>query len=237
MSEWWTYSPSDFLLFSPRTYYRLFELYNADIWPLQIVALALGAAIPLLLRGCGRTGAQGAAAVLVLAWCWVGLAFHVDRYASINWAAPWFGAAFAAQAGLLAWTGVVRRAFAGPPAGVAARGLGWFLLLYALLFHPFLPMLLGRAWSQAEVFGVTPAPTVLATLGVVLLTRCRGRTLLPIPAAWCAVEGASLWAMNAVEAVLLPTLGMLALLLHGLQGRAPASPGDARTRSGSARPP
>jgi hypothetical protein len=27
MSEWWSYSLSDFLLFSPRTYYRLFDLY------------------------------------------------------------------------------------------------------------------------------------------------------------------------------------------------------------------
>ena len=35
MSEWWTYSLSDFLLFSPRTYYRLFELYNLAIWPTQ----------------------------------------------------------------------------------------------------------------------------------------------------------------------------------------------------------
>ena len=42
MSEWWTYHLSDFLLFSPRTYYRLFELYNAAIWPAQIVALGAG---------------------------------------------------------------------------------------------------------------------------------------------------------------------------------------------------
>ena len=26
MSEWWTYHLRDFLLFTPRTYYRLFEL-------------------------------------------------------------------------------------------------------------------------------------------------------------------------------------------------------------------
>ena len=39
MSEWWTYSLSSFLLFSARTYYRLFELYNAEVWPLQIVTL------------------------------------------------------------------------------------------------------------------------------------------------------------------------------------------------------
>ena len=31
MSEWWTYRLSDFLLYAPRTYFRLFELYN-DTW-------------------------------------------------------------------------------------------------------------------------------------------------------------------------------------------------------------
>ena len=35
MTEWWTYRPSDFLLFSPRTYHRLFELYNEWLWPAQ----------------------------------------------------------------------------------------------------------------------------------------------------------------------------------------------------------
>ena len=49
MSEWWTYTLSDFLLFSPRTYYRLFELYNAEIWPAQIVALTLGVVLVGLL--------------------------------------------------------------------------------------------------------------------------------------------------------------------------------------------
>ena len=42
MSEWWTYRLYDFLLFTPRTYYRLFELYNAAVWPAQIAAIALG---------------------------------------------------------------------------------------------------------------------------------------------------------------------------------------------------
>jgi hypothetical protein len=28
MSEWWTYRPEDFLLFSPRVYWRMFELQN-----------------------------------------------------------------------------------------------------------------------------------------------------------------------------------------------------------------
>ena len=37
MSEWWTYRPEDFLLFSPRVYWRMFELHNAALWPLQLL--------------------------------------------------------------------------------------------------------------------------------------------------------------------------------------------------------
>ena len=51
MPEWWTYSLTDFLLFSPDTYWRLFERYNEAIWPLQIGAAALGLALfALVLR-------------------------------------------------------------------------------------------------------------------------------------------------------------------------------------------
>ena len=45
MSEWWTYRLSNFLLFSPRTYDRLFELYNAAIWPAQAAAFLVGLVI------------------------------------------------------------------------------------------------------------------------------------------------------------------------------------------------
>src|SRR5215213_7179958 len=70
MSEWWTYSLSDFLLFSPRTYYRLFELYNLAIWPAQLLALALGVLILALLRP-GRVW-KGRVVATLLAACWLG---------------------------------------------------------------------------------------------------------------------------------------------------------------------
>ena len=53
MSEWWTYRPSDFLLFSPRTYHRLFELYNREIWPAQLASLGRGLAMLALLQRPG----------------------------------------------------------------------------------------------------------------------------------------------------------------------------------------
>ena len=59
MSEWWTYTLSDFLLFSPRTYYRLFELYNDEIWPAQIAGAGARRGDP---RAAGARRAAGAAA-------------------------------------------------------------------------------------------------------------------------------------------------------------------------------
>ena len=56
MPEWWTYALSDFLLFSPRTYYRLIERHNAAVWPAQIVTLGLGLGI------AGAAAPAGAAA-------------------------------------------------------------------------------------------------------------------------------------------------------------------------------
>ena len=71
MSEWWTYCLSDFLMFSPRTYHRLFELANADIWPLQIVAIAAGLAAcaiaPFAPTSIGTSAAALAAAAAVAA--------------------------------------------------------------------------------------------------------------------------------------------------------------------------
>src|SRR5712671_1335612 len=126
MSEWWTYSPGSLLLFSARTYYRLFALYNEAVWPLQIVALALGLAIVgLILRGptSAKLASRGRAVAAMLAACWlfVAWAYLLQRYDSINFAARYFAVGFALQAALLAWSGVVRDRLRFDLRGVAAR--------------------------------------------------------------------------------------------------------------------
>lgn len=48
-------------------------------------------------------------------------------------------------------------------AGLALTALG-------VPLYPLIGPLVGRDWSQAEVFGIHPDPTAVATLGVALLT-------------------------------------------------------------------
>ena len=221
MSEWWTYRLRDFLLFSPRTYHRLFEIYNAAIWPAQIVALALGVAVVLLLRR-GATGgrARAAAAVLAASWLFVAIAFHAKRYATINTAGIQIAVAFAVEAALLAGIGTVggRLEFERPH-DLASR-TGFAILLLALAVEPLAGPLLGRSLRAIELFGVAPDPTAVGTLGVLLLARVRRRWLLMVvPVAWCAVTGLTLFAMKAPDFWVAPLSAVVAVALASRQRR------------------
>ncbi len=221
MSDWWTYEMSDFLLFAPRTYYRLIELYNAGIWPLQLGALALGVALLALLDGKGRWHGRAIAAILAIGWAWVAFAFHLQRYATINWAATWFAAAFALEALLLFAVGVVggRLRFAAASGPVAHAGAA--LVLLGLFVQPALAPLAGRSLAQIEVFGVAPDPTTVVTLGVLLrASRPADLWLAPIPLLWCAVGGAFLSMMGSPEALLMLGAGAVGLFALVVRRRA-----------------
>jgi hypothetical protein len=220
MSEWWTYTPSDFLMFSQQTYYRLFELYNSAIWPLQILAIALGIAILTLLclRHGGARRAKFLMALLAACWLWVAWAYHIERFATIHWAARYFALGFAFEALLLIWLGVVRGPLSFDSAGTALRRAGLCLFLFALLIQPLIGPAIGRPWRQTEIFGIAPDPTVVATLGIVLMSG-HGRTLLlVIPLVWCVVSGATLWAMHARDALLMPLIAALVSVM-AIRGR------------------
>lgn len=198
MSEWWTYTVADFLMFSSRTWYRLIEQYNAAYWPLHQVMLLLGFGIVgAILR---QPAWQGRAIALLLAviWAWVAVAFLWLRFATISTAATWFAAAFLLQAFLLAWAGPLRNylAFSWKPG--LRQYVGMLLLALALLGYPLIAVLSGRGIAQAEVFGMMPDPTVLGTIGALLLAEGRWRRrLLALPLLWCVVSGATLWALHA----------------------------------------
>lgn len=213
MMEWWTYRPEDFLLFSPRVYWRLFELHNTAWWPLHLASLGCGIAILLLAMRQGRNHARAIALVLAMLWGFVGWSFLWSRYAGINWTATYIAPAFFIQALLLA-------TIAGPGRlAIAAHDrvgrLGLVLVAIGVIAYPLLPFLFGRPWTAVEVFGIAPDPTAIATLG--LLAAVQGRSalvLIPIPVLWLVSSGLTLHTMGDMQAWLpLSAAGMAAVLL------------------------
>ena len=103
------------------------------------------------------------------------------------------------------------RRVCGPPTlrggrGFAALGLlGWGLVL-----HPLAAPLFGRPLAQAEVAGIAPDPTAIATLGVGLLLPSGPMrlTVLAIAALWVGASALTLWLLGAPERVV-PVLALL----------------------------
>ncbi len=219
MSEWWSYSPSDFLLFSPETYYRLFELHNEAVWPVQIAALVLGFLVFGLLQRPGPWQGRVIATILAACWLWVAWAYLITRYATINWAARYFAAAFVLEAMLLiaVWVAGNKALLTTAP---AARRLAMALFVFALVIQPLIGPLMGRPWPQMEIFGITPNPTVVATLAILALSTHWSRWVLAvIPVLWCLLSGVTEWTMVAPDAWIMPLAMLIALVLFVLNNR------------------
>ncbi|MXW91742.1 MAG: hypothetical protein F4X42_08580 [Rhodospirillaceae bacterium] len=196
-----SWAPEDFLLFSPRAYWRLFALENAAVWPAQLLLLAAGLVlVACLLRGwrpSGRWTGPALGLALGAAWLWTGWQFVALRYGAINWAAPMLAWGFYAEGALLAALGMSgRAAFTGR--GTRARaGIG--LLAAALFAWPLLAPLDGRPWQEAEVFAIAPDPTAIATLALLALAP-RSRWTVPlavVPVLWLAISALTLFTMGA----------------------------------------
>ena len=198
------YSFTDFLMFSPASYFRLYELANTGLWPGQLLLLAIAVWLWSTMRRPRPRAVPVVALSLGVIWALVAGWFLYRQYAQINLAASWFALVFAVQALLLLgfslFGGKRGRVFDHRP--VRSWHPGPLLFAYALLLHPLVGLLAGRPWTGMELFGVAPDATALATLGV-LLTGYRTVTwpLLVIPIAWCVVSALTYLAMGLVYGI------------------------------------
>lgn len=200
MSEWWAYRPEDLLLFSPRVFWRMFELHNTAFWPLHLATLAAGLAIVLLALRRSHGQVLWVALILAALWAFVGWSFLWNRYAAINWAIAYAAPAFGLQAMLLAIGGAARGGLAFDRRDIAGW-LGLVIAVIGVVVYPLVPSLFGRPWTSAEVFGIEPDPTAIATLGVLLAASGRLVPLLfPIPLLWLLLSGLTLRTMGDPQA-------------------------------------
>lgn len=194
MPEWWSYGPRDFLMFAPRTYWRLVEIYNEGLWPWQFAVVAASVALAWHAARCGARAQRVACASLALGWLWVAWGFQWERFATIN-----LGARHLAMAGVLQAALLLVAALRAPdaPLAIVHRGThraGVSLALVAALAYPLATAAAGASWRRAELAGLMPEPTALLTLGLVLATRPRlWLWLMVLPLLTLLLGAAMLW--------------------------------------------
>ena len=177
--------------------------------------LAMMVVVPVL--GRNRLIALGLAAM----WGWTGIVYQWGYFAAINKAAPVFAALFVLQAALFLYFGVITegvkfRASRGPRAWV-----GWALIAYAAVLYPLIGFRLGHSFEEVPMFGITPCPVTIFTLGLLLLAAPMPRGLLAIPFLWSLVGGSAAFLLGVPQDWVLLLAGIVALWM-AFRPRAPA---------------
>ena len=202
MTGWSSYSLSDFLMFSPEAYFRLYEINNTTLWPLQIIVVLAALAICFLSLKKDPQSDRVISIILAMFWALIAWQFFYQLFAKINLAAPWYSIGFAIESVALLmifFTG--RNRFS---------KTGFLLFLYALLIQPLIGVLSGRDWPGMEIFGIAPDPTALGTLGLLMMrTGMAAKILTLIPLAWCVVSGLTYLAMELPHGLITPVIALL----------------------------
>ena len=202
------------LPFTVEQFLAVFASYNNAIWPAQFLVYGLGAvAFALIFRGGARSD-RTIAAILAVMWAVTAIGYHLTFFASINKAAYAFGALFLIEAAALAYAGVYRNrlnfGFAGDPAAWA----GVFFVVHSAVLYPLIGISTGHHYPELPMFGVTPCPVTIFTLGMLLLTVNQPfGYLLAIPLVWSLIGGSAAILLQIPQDWLLLASGAITALL------------------------
>ena len=193
MDEWLSYSLHDLLIFSPESYFRLFERSNQAFWPFQLPLIAVSLLMLYLVTTRSVRAGVFVSLILCVFWLLSGWWFIEQYYSEINTIAEWYLLLFIVEALLLLMYGlyVALRKTAHVPVKDSMLGLGLGIAAYALFIHPLLVWLSGREWRAVELIGIAPDATAIATAGFILAlggSRLR-HGLLVIPIVWMFISG------------------------------------------------
>jgi Family of unknown function (DUF6064) len=188
------------LPFTREQFLGIFADYNLAVWPAQVVAYVLGLIVVAALLRPSTSRHKLVAGVLAAMWVWTGVAYHGMFFARINPVALGFGALFVVQGALFVIAGIAGRRLVFGRAAGAGSFLGWVLVAYAALVYPLLGQMTGHPYPTQPMFGITPCPVTLFTLGVLLLTSAPvPRWLLIIPLAWSLVGGSAAFMLGVPQ--------------------------------------
>lgn len=208
------------LPFTSEQFLELFANYNTAIWPAQIGAYLLGAVAVALLFSRRQGTDRLIVAILAAMWLWTSLVYHALFFSAINNAAYLFAVLFILQSGALTYTGVYRNDIRFSLHPGWATWTGWLFIAYAAVLYPLIGLSTGHRYPQMPMFGVTPCPVTIFTLGLLLLTApLLSRWLLLIPFIWSLIGGSAAILLNVPQDWFLLVSGLIAVPLIAFRNR------------------
>ena len=207
------------LPFTREQFLAVFVGYNEAVWPVELLTAALGVATVVAVLRPFPSSNRLVWAVTALMWLWTGIAYHVVFFAPINKAAYGFGALFVIQALSVFYHGVWRDSMNLAFTLMPVKIVGAAYLAYALLVYPLVGLFLGQAAVELPIFGVTPCPVTIFTLGLFLLADRLPKSLLPIPVLWSLIGGSAAFLLDVRQDWPLLVSGVVAAALRLIDDR------------------
>ncbi len=190
---------------------RIFESYNLDIWPMQVVANILGLFVLIFVIRRTTHSNKIVSGILSFLWLWTGIVFFLLYFGPIYTPAYLFGVLFILQGVLfLANMFKAQISFGFKPDLYSIVGI--LFIAYGMIGYPLVGYFLGHVYPQSPPFGLTPCPTAAFTFGLLLLTDRK------VP--WLHLVIPLLWAIGGFIPVSIGILEDIGLILAGLLGTA-----------------
>ncbi len=200
------------LPFTPAEFFTVLRKYNIAVWPLPPVFILLAMVVVFLLVKNNRRASKLSSGLLAFLWVWMGIAYHLVFFTTINNAAWLFGGLFIAQGLLFLFAGIFTGRlvfhFSMDVYGIT----GILLVLFALFGYPAAGLYFGRIFPFSPTFGL-PCPTTIFSWGLLLLTKKCPVYVLLIPLAWSVVGFSASYLLGIKEDVSLLVAALLALIL------------------------
>ncbi len=194
-----SYRLDDLLLFSPEVYFSSIAFYNQSIWPLPLLAIAISLLFFWLTLKLDPKKSIATVLILTLGWAWCGAIYHLKFYQQINWMAIYYGWMFIAQSILMMlWllnVGLVKTEKESASHSETQivqnskwqRNIGKILIGLSVFVLPLIGLIDGPNIKASLLLGLSPAPTLLATFGLKLISEKTPWWLLIIPVSFSIV--------------------------------------------------
>lgn len=208
------------LPFTIEQFLGVFKTYNESIFPFQILFYLLAGIIVFLSIKNNAWSNKIINSILAFFWLWMGIAYHILFFSTINKAAWLFGVLFIIQGLLFFYYGVLKQRIRYKVRQDTPGLMGTILVIFALIVYPVLGYLFDHVYPSVPVFGV-PCPTTIFSFGILLWSDKKVPvTLLIIPFSWSLIGFSAATVLGMREDFALVVAGLLAtaLLLFRKQG-------------------
>jgi hypothetical protein len=202
------------LPFSTDEFFAVFERYNSDVWPIQLLIYALAGLTVIALVRKMKEASQMINQLLAVLWLWMGVMYHLKYFSSINPAAYFFAAMFIVQGLIFGYLSVGKSKLEYRFRFNTLRGLlGVVFIVYGLILYPVLNELAGVKYPSSPTFGL-PCPTTIFTFGLlVMATKKIPWFVFLIPFLWSLIGFSAALTLSVEQDLALGIAGIISLLL------------------------